>query len=219
MCMSSFVKLSSCSGQKFIIFPIRFNLLHDGSEFCDFRVGDFCVCFPIMIGFWFQGRGGCTVEDFCNYLHRSLIKEVKYVLVWGVSARHYPQHCGLSHILQDEDVVQIVKKKVSFVYCLFSLLLMDTKLVAQLKQHISSKLEKSFKKKYEPFKSCNQWTGFCRRKKMEVEGDSNHTPRALLGFLTEKRRLLWRHEVAPVSNLSETLLLLCRWQTIIDRRE
>nr|XP_023916659.1 developmentally-regulated G-protein 2-like [Quercus suber] len=56
-------------------------------------------------------RGGCTVEDFCNHEHRSWVKEVKYVLVWGISARHYPQHCGLSHLLQDEDVVQIVKKK------------------------------------------------------------------------------------------------------------
>ncbi|KAJ9559699.1 hypothetical protein OSB04_004859 [Centaurea solstitialis] len=56
-------------------------------------------------------RGGCTVEDFCNHIHRSLVKDVKYVLVWGSSARHYPQHCGLSHVLQDEDVVQIVKKK------------------------------------------------------------------------------------------------------------
>jgi hypothetical protein len=40
------------------------------------------------------------------------VKDVKYVLVWGTSARHYPQHCGLSHVLNDEDVVQIVKKKV-----------------------------------------------------------------------------------------------------------
>ncbi|MBA0836519.1 hypothetical protein Goarm_008727 [Gossypium armourianum] len=56
-------------------------------------------------------RGGCSVEDFCNHIHRSLIKDVKYVLVWGSSARHYPQHCGLGHSLQDEDVVQIVKKK------------------------------------------------------------------------------------------------------------
>ncbi|GAV74225.1 MMR_HSR1 domain-containing protein/TGS domain-containing protein [Cephalotus follicularis] len=56
-------------------------------------------------------RGGCTVEDFCNHIHRNLIKDVKYVLVWGTSARHYPQHCGLGHVLQDEDVVQIVKKK------------------------------------------------------------------------------------------------------------
>ena len=37
---------------------------------------------------------------------------MKYALVWGTSARHYPQHCGLSHRLEDEDVVQIVKKKV-----------------------------------------------------------------------------------------------------------
>ncbi|PWA65284.1 GTP1/OBG, conserved site-containing protein [Artemisia annua] len=57
-------------------------------------------------------RGGCSVEDFCNQIHRSLVKEVKYVLVWGSSARHSPQHCGLSHVLQDEDVVQIVKKRV-----------------------------------------------------------------------------------------------------------
>ncbi|KAF4379467.1 hypothetical protein G4B88_024915 [Cannabis sativa] len=56
-------------------------------------------------------RGGCTVEDFCNHIHRNLVKDVKYVLVWGISARHYPQHCGLSHNLHDEDVVQIVKKK------------------------------------------------------------------------------------------------------------
>ncbi|THG14556.1 hypothetical protein TEA_002588 [Camellia sinensis var. sinensis] len=56
-------------------------------------------------------RGGCSVEDFCDHIHRSLMKEVKYVLVWGISARHYPQHCGLGHVLQDEDVVQIVKKK------------------------------------------------------------------------------------------------------------
>ncbi|KAL0354487.1 UNVERIFIED_CONTAM: Developmentally-regulated G-protein 2, partial [Sesamum radiatum] len=60
------------------------------------------------------GRGGCTVEDFCNHIHRNLIKDVKYVLVWGTSARHYPQHCGLGHALQDEDVVQIVKKKPCF---------------------------------------------------------------------------------------------------------
>lgn len=57
------------------------------------------------------------MEDFCNHIHRSLVKDVKYVLVWGTSSRHYPQHCGLGHMLNDEDVVQIVKKKV--LYCLF----------------------------------------------------------------------------------------------------
>lgn len=54
------------------------------------------------------------MEDFCNHIHRTLLKELKYALVWGTSARHYPQHCGQSHALQDEDVVQVVKKKVGF---------------------------------------------------------------------------------------------------------
>lgn len=73
----------------------------------------------------FQDRGGCTVEDFCNHIHRSLVKDVKYVLVWGTSSRHYPQHCGLSHGLHDEDVVQIVKKKVPIFYSFCAILLLN----------------------------------------------------------------------------------------------
>ncbi|CAI5929348.1 unnamed protein product [Closterium sp. NIES-64] len=57
-------------------------------------------------------RGGCTVRDFCDHIHRGLLKDVKYVLCWGISVKHYPQRCGLAHVLRDEDVVQIVKKKV-----------------------------------------------------------------------------------------------------------
>ena len=62
-----------------------------------------------------QDRGGCTVRDFCDHIHRGLLKDVKYVLCWGTSVKHYPQRCGLPHVLQDEDVVQIVKKKVNVV--------------------------------------------------------------------------------------------------------
>jgi len=51
-----------------------------------------------------------TVEDFCNKLHRTLLKEFKYALVWGASAKHNPQNVGKDHILADEDVVQVVKK-------------------------------------------------------------------------------------------------------------
>ncbi|KAF2591264.1 hypothetical protein F2Q70_00040153 [Brassica cretica] len=36
---------------------------------------------------------------------------MKYALVWGTSGRHNPQNCGLSQHLEDEDVVQVVKKK------------------------------------------------------------------------------------------------------------
>ncbi|TMX01226.1 hypothetical protein EJD97_024873 [Solanum chilense] len=38
-----------------------------------------------------------------------LIEDVKYVLLWGTSARHFPSIVA-SQMLEDEDVVQIVKK-------------------------------------------------------------------------------------------------------------
>jgi len=52
----------------------------------------------------------CKVEDFCNRLHRSLITQFKAALVWGKSVKHNPQRVGKDHELQDEDVVQIIKK-------------------------------------------------------------------------------------------------------------
>jgi len=52
----------------------------------------------------------CSVENFCDKIHRTLGKELKYALVWGSSVKHQPQHVGKDHILHDEDVVQIVKK-------------------------------------------------------------------------------------------------------------
>jgi ribosome-interacting GTPase 1 len=51
-----------------------------------------------------------TVEQFCNRLHRSIINDFKYALVWGSSVKHFPQKVGREHQLNDEDVVQIVKK-------------------------------------------------------------------------------------------------------------
>lgn len=57
-------------------------------------------------------RGGTTVEALCRQLHNSLAREFAYALVWGRSVKHAPQRVGLSHLLQDEDVAQIVKKKV-----------------------------------------------------------------------------------------------------------
>lgn len=55
-------------------------------------------------------EGKSSVEDFCNKLHRSIIKEFKMSLVWGSSVKHCPQRTGREHILNDEDVVQIIKK-------------------------------------------------------------------------------------------------------------
>lgn len=51
-----------------------------------------------------------TIEDFCNKLHKTMIKQFKYALVWGTSVKHKPQKVGKDQQLQDEDIVQIIKK-------------------------------------------------------------------------------------------------------------
>mmetsp|Transcript_9336 Transcript_9336/g.19096 ORF Transcript_9336/g.19096 Transcript_9336/m.19096 type:complete len:370 (-) Transcript_9336:65-1174(-) len=51
-----------------------------------------------------------TIEAFCNKLHKAIMKEFKYALVWGSSVKFNPQKCGKDHELCDEDVVQIVKR-------------------------------------------------------------------------------------------------------------
>ncbi|XP_037662246.1 developmentally-regulated GTP-binding protein 1-like [Choloepus didactylus] len=51
-----------------------------------------------------------TVEDFCMKIHKNLIKEFKYALVWGLSVKYNPQKVGKDQTLEDKDVIQIVKK-------------------------------------------------------------------------------------------------------------
>ncbi|KAI6692018.1 hypothetical protein NL676_019728 [Syzygium grande] len=51
-----------------------------------------------------------TVEDFCTRIHKDMAKQFKYALVWGSSVKHKPQRVGKEHELEDEDVVQIIKK-------------------------------------------------------------------------------------------------------------
>ena len=55
-------------------------------------------------------RRGATVEDFCHELHRDLVNNFKFALVWGTSVKHLPQKVGLSHILEEGDVIQVIKK-------------------------------------------------------------------------------------------------------------
>jgi small GTP-binding protein len=50
------------------------------------------------------------VEDFCNKIHKAFLKEFKYAILWGSSVKHQPMKVGKDHELQDEDVIQIVKK-------------------------------------------------------------------------------------------------------------
>ena len=56
-------------------------------------------------------REGDTVEDICNKLHRRMKKEFRYGLVWGKSVKFGGQRVGLNHILQDEDVFTIIKRR------------------------------------------------------------------------------------------------------------
>jgi len=46
----------------------------------------------------------CTVEDFCNAIHRSITEVFKTAIVYGKSVKHLPQRVGLAHELCDEDV-------------------------------------------------------------------------------------------------------------------
>lgn len=51
-----------------------------------------------------------TVQDFCLKIHKQLLADFKHALVWGVSCKYSPQTVGKEHVLEDGDVVEIVKK-------------------------------------------------------------------------------------------------------------
>ncbi|OQR74536.1 developmentally-regulated GTP-binding protein 2 isoform 1-like [Tropilaelaps mercedesae] len=55
-------------------------------------------------------RRNATIEHVCHSVHRSLVNEFKYALVWGTSTKYSPQRVGLNHVVHNEDVVQLVKK-------------------------------------------------------------------------------------------------------------
>ena len=50
-----------------------------------------------------------SIAQFCESIHKALLKEFKHAMVWGTSAKHNPQIVGKDHVLDDEDVVQIIK--------------------------------------------------------------------------------------------------------------
>ena len=56
-------------------------------------------------------REGDSVEDICNKLHRRMRRAFRYGLVWGKSVKFGGQRVGLNHILLDEDVLTIIKKR------------------------------------------------------------------------------------------------------------
>ena len=55
-------------------------------------------------------RNGFSVEAVCRSISSDMLMKFNFALVWGRSTKYNPQRVGLSHILSDEDVVQIVPK-------------------------------------------------------------------------------------------------------------
>lgn len=50
-----------------------------------------------------------SITDFCNAIHKAILSKFKYAIVWGTSVKHQKQKVGKDHILNDCDVVQIIK--------------------------------------------------------------------------------------------------------------
>ncbi|OBT64860.1 hypothetical protein VE03_06467 [Pseudogymnoascus sp. 23342-1-I1] len=52
----------------------------------------------------------CTVEDFCNAIHKTIVDDFRGAIVYGKSVKHQPQRVGLTHELADEDIITIIKR-------------------------------------------------------------------------------------------------------------
>ncbi len=52
---------------------------------------------------------GSTISDVCRKIHKKFAGEAKYALVSGKSVRFNPQRVGMDHIVQDSDIVTIIK--------------------------------------------------------------------------------------------------------------
>ena len=55
-------------------------------------------------------RGGATIGDVCDRVHRGMKDEFRYAQVWGKSVKFGGQRVGMTHRLMDEDVLTIVTK-------------------------------------------------------------------------------------------------------------
>jgi hypothetical protein len=53
-------------------------------------------------------RRGSRIADVCRKVHRELLRDFRYALVWGDSVKFEGQRVGSDHVLSDEDVVTIV---------------------------------------------------------------------------------------------------------------
>ncbi len=56
-------------------------------------------------------RGGCTVGDVSDRLHKDFRRKFRYARVWGDSAKHAGQRVGADHMLADGDILTIIIQK------------------------------------------------------------------------------------------------------------
>ena len=66
------------------------------------------MCFYFFI--FFTNRNGLSIEAACTSVSKELLDVFNFALVWGRSTKFNPQRVGLSHVLMDEDVFQVVPK-------------------------------------------------------------------------------------------------------------
>ena len=55
-------------------------------------------------------RNSLSIEAACTSVSKELLDVFSFALVWGRSTKLNPQRVGLSHVLMDEDVFQVVPK-------------------------------------------------------------------------------------------------------------
>jgi hypothetical protein len=55
-------------------------------------------------------RGGATIADICDRVHRGMKDEFRYAQVWGKSVKFGGQRVGMTHRLEDQDVLTIVTR-------------------------------------------------------------------------------------------------------------
>lgn len=55
-------------------------------------------------------RKGTAVSSACLSISKDMLDNFNYALVWGTSTKYNPQRVGKDHVLEDEDVLQVVVK-------------------------------------------------------------------------------------------------------------
>ncbi len=55
-------------------------------------------------------RGGTTIADVCDKVHRGMREEFRYAQVWGKSVKFGGQRVGITHRLMDQDVLTIITR-------------------------------------------------------------------------------------------------------------